>query len=121
MQIELPADCGNAPRIGIVADFAVNWAKGDAEGVSEWLADTVSWTLVGQSVHSGPESALEVKPPFSPQRVKLISIITHGRLASCDGYLEADGRRLVFSHVFRFASTSKTAKIAQMRSYCIDV
>lgn len=29
MEVKLPTDCGNAPRIGIVGDFAVNWATGD--------------------------------------------------------------------------------------------
>jgi len=120
MDIQLPTDCGNAPRIGIVGAFVVKWAGRDIEGVSEWLADDVAWTLVGEGTHRGPESALETRPPFSPQRVEVTSIVTHGRLASCDGYLEADGRRIDFSHALRFANTSKNAKIAEIRSFCID-
>lgn len=119
MEITLPTDCGNAPRIGIVGDFAVNWAMGNAEAVSDALADDATWTIAGDT-HSGPEAAREVGPPFSPKRVRLFSVITHGRLASCDGYLEAEGRRIDFSHALRFASTSKTAKIAELRSYCIE-
>lgn len=119
MEIKLPTDCGNAPRIGIVGDFAVNWAAGDTEAVAEWLADSVTWTLVGDATHAGPAAAREVAPPFSPRRVELVTIITHGRLASCDGFLEADGRRIDFSHSFRFASTAKIAKIVEIRSYCI--
>lgn len=120
MEITLPTDCGNAPRVGIVGDFTVNWATGNEEGVSDMLADDVSWTLVGGDTHSGPEAAREVGPPFSPKRVEVLSVITHGRLASCDGYLEAGDRRIDFSHALRFASTSKTAKIAELRSYCIQ-
>lgn len=119
MEIKLPTECGNAPRIGVVGDFAVNWAKGDTESVSEWLADDTTWTLIGGDTYSGPEAAGKVGPPFTPERVEIISIITHGRLASCDGYLEAGGRRIDFSHALSFASTSKTAKIAELRSYCI--
>lgn len=120
MEIKLPTDCGNAPRIGIVGDFAVNWAKGDTAALSEWLADDVSWTLVGGHTHSGSEAAREVSPPFSPERVEVISVITHGRFASCDGYLEAGGKRIDFSHAIRFVNTSKTAKVAELRSYCIE-
>lgn len=120
MEIKLPTDCGNAPRIGIVGDFVVNWAKGDTEAVSEWLADDASWTLVGGDAPRGPEATQELHPPVSPDRMEVNSIITHGRLASCDGNLEGGGRRIDFSHAIRFASTSKNAKIAELRSYCIE-
>ncbi|WP_258934340.1 hypothetical protein [Nesterenkonia pannonica] len=48
-----------------------------------------------------------------------MSIITHGLLASCDGYVETASGRIAFSHVFRFASTSKAAKIREVRTYLI--
>ncbi|GAB3051230.1 nuclear transport factor 2 family protein [Sediminivirga luteola] len=121
MEIKLPTDCGNAPRVGIVGDFAVNWARGDTAAVSERLADDAAWTVVGGETRIGPDAAQEVGPPFSPERLEVVSVVTHGRLASCDGYLEAGGRRLDFSHAIRFTSTSKTAKIAELRSYCIEL
>ncbi|AVZ38925.1 MULTISPECIES: nuclear transport factor 2 family protein [unclassified Dietzia] len=120
MEISLPTDCGNAPRMGIVGDFAVNWATGHTESVSEWLAEDMTWTLLGVGIYRGPEAAGEVGPAFTPERVNVVSVITHGRVASCDGHLEAGGRRLYFSHVLRFASTSRTARIAEVRSYCIE-
>lgn len=120
MEIKLPTDCGNAPRIGIVGDFAVNWAQGRTDSVAEWLAADASWTLVGCGTYSGPGAPPEVIPAFFPERVEVISIITHGRLAACDGYLESVDKRVSFSHALRFLSTSKTAKIAELRSYCIE-
>ena len=120
MEIKLPSDCGNAPRIGVVGEFAVNWAQGRTDAVSEWLAADASWTLVGRDTYRGPGAPPEVIPTFSPERVEVISIITHGRLASCDGYLESADKRVSFSHALRFVSTSKTAKIAELRSYCIE-
>lgn len=119
MDIVLPSGCGNAPRIDVVGDFAVNWAAGEEAAVAEWLTDDAAWTLVGGDTYSGTDAAAMTAPPFKPERVELLSIITHGRLASCDGYLEAADKRISFSHAFRFASTSKTAKIAELRSYCI--
>lgn len=56
-------------------------------------------------------------PPWQPDRLEVLAVITHGRLAACDGVLSAGDKRLRFSHVFRFASTSKTAKVAEVRTY----
>ena len=120
MKITLPTDCGNAPRAAIVGAFVVHWATGDTAAVAEWLSDEATWTVVGAASHRGPDAAALASPSFSPERVEVVAIITHGRLASCDGFLEASGRRLNFSHAFRFASTAKTAKIAELRSYCIE-
>lgn len=121
LEISLPADCGNAPRMVIVGDFVANWAKGNAAAVAEWLSDDISWTVVGDDTHTGSYSSLETTPPIHAERVEVLSIMTHGRLASCDGYLEAKKTRTYFSHVFRFASTAKTAKIAELRSYLITM
>lgn len=121
MEITLPADCGNAPRTIIVGEFVVNWAKGDTGAVAEWLGDDASWALVGEDTHLGPEGASATGPHLDAERLEVLSIVTHGRLASCDGYLEAGTTRIDFSHVFRFAGASKTAKIAELRTYSIHV
>ncbi|SJM70235.1 hypothetical protein [Gulosibacter sp. 10] len=121
MEIALPADCGNAPRIGIVGDFAVDWARRKAAAVAERLAEDATWTVVGEASRSGASAVEASLPPFEPERIEVVSIITHGRLASCDGVLEGEERRLGFSLVLRFASTSKTARIAELRSYCIEM
>lgn len=120
MEITLPADCGNAPRVEIVGNFTVHWAEGNAAGVAEWLTDTSSWTLVGQETFHGLDASTKFPIPFTPRRLVVEAIITHGRLASCDGYVEGDGARIDFSHAFRFASAVKTARIAELRSYCIE-
>ena len=121
MKTTLPTDCGNAPRIGVVADVVTNWAQGDAEALAEWLTDDATWTLVGTTEHNGEDAALHVCPSDAATHLEVTSIITHGRLASCDGFLDTEKGRIGFSHAFRFASTSKTAKIKDVRSYCIDV
>lgn len=120
MEITLPTDCGNAPRVGIVTDFVVNWARADAAAVAAWLADRSAWRIVGGDTHHGTGAAEETAPRIAPRRMELFAVITHGRLASCDGYLEDGERRLEFSHTFRFASTAKTARIAELRTYCIE-
>ena len=120
MDIQMPTGCGNSPRIDIIADFTSEWASGNSAAVAEMLADNVVWNVVGKEVHSGTEEAQNAIPTFSPQRLEIKAIVTHGRYASCDGSLEAGSQSLQFNHVFRFTSTSKTAKIAEIRSYLIE-
>lgn len=102
-----------------MGSFTVNWASGDTQAVSQWLSAEAIWMLVGGDTRCGPAAAQEVCPPFPLRRVEITSIITHGRFASCDGYLEGEARCIDFSHVIRFASASRTAKIAELRTYCI--
>ena len=111
MKTTLPTDCGNAPRISIVGDFVTSWARGDSAALEEWLTDDVDWAVFAGAPKLGEHlvTSLEVT-----------SIITHGRLASCDGFVDTDHGRVAFSHVFRFASTSKTAKIREARTYLVE-
>lgn len=119
MEISLPSDCGNAPRMLIVSEFISNWAKGDSSAVAEWLSDDANWVVIGEGSHTGPDSATRTVPHIIPERVEVLSIVTHGRHASCDGYLEVGTNRVHFSHMFRFKSAAKTAKIAEIRTYSI--
>lgn len=120
MDIELPSDCGNAPRMLVVSDIVASWARGDADAVGEWLADDASWTVVGAATHTGSEAARAASPPMHVERLVVQSIVTHGRLASCDGFVQGGATRIAFSHAIRFAGAAKTAKVAAVRSYCIE-
>lgn len=120
MEITLPTDCGNAPRIAIVSDFVVAWASGDTASMFPWLAEDISWSTIGAEERHGPEAAEAVVPDVSPAQIDITSVITHGRLASCDGFLTAGSTTLHFSHAFRFTNTTKTGRIAEVRSYLIE-
>jgi hypothetical protein len=120
MRTVFPTDCGNAPRIPIVGEFVTSWAKRDAEAMNEWLTNDADWKVAGQEDASEADMVDPTDPDRIPDYLEVTSIITHGRLASCDGFLDAGSRRIHFSHVFRFASTSKAAKIKQARSYIVE-
>lgn len=117
MRIVLPTDCGNAPRIAIVGEFVTNWAKRDAEAMTAWLTDDVTWTVAGRGAASDVVPAGFACPGSMPNYLEVNTIITHGRLASCDGFVDCESVRMHFSHVFKFASTSKAAKIREVRTY----
>lgn len=97
--------------MAITADIAVAWASGDAATLAEWRAPDCRWTLAG-----GPADE-EPGPPFVPERVVVLSVVTHGRLAACDGVLERGAEHADFSHMIRFTNTVKTGKIAEARTY----
>lgn len=120
MRFTLPTDCGNSPRITIVGEFVTAWVERDAQAMAAWLADDAVWTLPGREAPHDDATADHGHDDIASGRLEVTSIITHGRLASCDGFLESDSGRTHFSHVFRFASTSKNAKIAEARTYLID-
>ncbi|WP_300345651.1 nuclear transport factor 2 family protein [Nesterenkonia sp.] len=106
--------------MAIVSDFAAQWAAGDAGALAAWLAEDAVWTLVGDQTHHGSDAAERARAPLAPQRLEIRSVITHGRFASCDGRLTDGARSIEFSHVMRFTGAGKTAKIAEIRSYCIE-
>lgn len=115
MEMTIPEDCGNSPRMAIVADLVTAWAAGEAETVREWLREGADWELVGD----GQDAAIEgiVPPPFAAERGEILTVLSHGRLAACDGYLVRGGERMDFCHVLRFAGTTKTARVREIRTY----
>jgi|SRR5690625_4585236 len=117
MKIVLPTDCGNAPRIAIVGEFVTNWAKRDAEVMKAWLTEYVTWTVAGREAANDVVPADFAGPGGTPDYLEVNTIITHGRLASCDGFVDSESVRMYFSHVLKFASTSKAAKIREVRTY----
>lgn len=119
MEITIPADCGNSPRMAIVAELVSAWIRSDAAALGEWLADDISWQFVGGATLTGPDAATTVLPPITADGGTLLSVVNHGKFAACDGYLEGDGQRLQFAHMLRFTGAAKTAKLAEVRSYVV--
>ncbi|WP_417233455.1 hypothetical protein [Arthrobacter sp.] len=115
--IILPQDCGNSPRLLLVGDLIVAWARGDRAAVEPRLADDFSWSVVGAATDSGPHQPGIPRPGLEPERIEILSTITHGRLAACDGFLADGPRRVDFCHVLHFTGASKTARIAAVRTY----
>lgn len=121
MRTSLPSDCGNSPRTTLVSEVVTHWARREVEALASFLAADVEWTLVGRTVASGAVAAERACPAVVPDALEVTSIITHGRLASCDGHLVSGAGRTAFSHVLRFASTARTAPVKEIRTYLVDV
>ncbi|MGO2821706.1 MAG: hypothetical protein ACTIA5_12980 [Brachybacterium tyrofermentans] len=148
MDLRTATDCGNSPRMALVAEVITAWASGDDALVQEWLAVDARWVLVGaqdpgdaassadgdtagsdsngdtkntstnDSASDSPKGAI-VPPPFDADHGEILTVLSHGRHAACDGYLVRGEERVDFCHVIRFAGATKTAKIREIRTYLL--
>ena len=108
MDFQIPENCGNSPRMMIVAELARAWGQDDRSQLEEWLDPEASW-----NTYPG-----EVAPGFASLRLQ--NVVTHGRVGSCDGVaVRSDGSRIHFAHFFTFASTAKTARVRSVNSYVV--
>lgn len=114
MEMAIRDDCGNSPRMAIVVDLVSAWAADQEHVVREWLRKDVEWTLVGDATAT---TGGYVPPPISTERGEILTVLSHGRVAACDGYLQQGGERVDFCHVIRFAGATKTAQIREIRTY----
>jgi len=47
-KIEIPSDCGNAPRKLFLRDLNIAFAKGDSGFVTANIHTRIAWNIVGQ-------------------------------------------------------------------------
>lgn len=118
MQIVVPNDCGNSPRLAIVSDFVTSWMSGARDAAQSLLADDATWELVGAHTLVG-SVPIVVSGAWEAEHLEILSVINHGRTAACEGFVRARGVRTDFCHVFRFPSPTKAAKIASIRTFSI--
>jgi len=123
MKLSIPSSCGNAPRHQIISSVLAAVFCWDESIINQWLHPEVRWQLMGDRVLTGTGDLKSwIQSLESTQLLEFKSILTHGREGSADGVLlDQRGNAFAFSHVFRFASTVKTAKILEVRSYFISI
>lgn len=119
--IDVPADCGNAPRKLVLRDFFIAFYSGDVEGVTAWLKDDTEWEFVGDAVVQGTEAITQWIAETSPHsELHLHRVLTHGWQCAVEGTVTStDGSQTRFAHVVDFTGGAKTAKIKAIRSYRI--
>ena len=119
--IDVPADCGNAPRKMVIRDFLIAVYQRDVDAVLAALHDNIQWEIVETTRLEGHDAVrawFAEQPPATELHVAMV--ITHGTDCGADGtVIHADGSQSRFNHILVFAGHSKTAKIKQLRSYVI--
>lgn len=112
-KIQLPRDCGNAPRKLFLIDFNVAFANGDMDFFQELIPEKITWEIVGQQQVTDKESflkALKTQQLWKVKELIVESIITHGPEASVSGLVVAKDKAVYkFCHVYRFTRASGVA------------
>lgn len=122
MEIYLPKSCENAPRKKIVADFTIALLKQTGEAIKEHAAPNIQIkylhekrTIVGIE---NVLSYLRKKRTNEIRRVEVDQVLTHGKGSAINGQLFLANEQVVdFCYVYLFASTLKTAKVKEIKSY----
>lgn len=122
MQVEIPTTCGNAPRHQIITTVIAAMHDKNLDVLNQWFAEDIRWEIAGEQLLQGTEVVQHriLRAPETSS-LKFLSVLTHGSWASADGQYLPDGSTAThFSHVLRFASAGKSAKIKEIRSYYIQ-
>jgi hypothetical protein len=109
-KIQMPRDCGNAPRKLFLMDFNKAFANGDLDFFQELIPDKITWDVVGRQPITDKESFLKTVKSFKLWKVKELiveTIITHGYEASVSGQVTTkDKSTYKFCHIYRFNKAS---------------
>lgn len=119
--IDIPENCGNAPRKMVIRDFLIALYQRDIPQLREALKDDVDWDVIGSTQLQGVDEAISwVETQPDATALHLHTVITHGTDCAADGRVTyTDGTEVAFNYVFIFAGHAKTAKIKAIRSYLV--
>lgn len=124
VKITVPKDCGNAPKKIILRDFNVSLIIKDHAALLKNIADDITWNIIGDEIVEGKSDFIKkLDELYNDKITELLihDIITHGYVASAHGKVIGINESFHFCHVFKFAGTSKTAKIKNITSYIISI
>src|SRR5690606_31911685 len=106
MEINIPNDCGNAPRKIFLKDFHVAHAEGDILFLEKHVTEAISWEIIGsKSIETKARYLAEAPhyPQWNVQKLTIDAIITHGNDAAVHGKITtADGNEFAFSDLYKF-------------------
>lgn len=117
MEIQFPTGCGNSPRITIVNDFVTAWAGKDMKTLGAWLADDAIWQVIGKS---DTTQFSEVVLEDDVTSLTIDTTITHGKLASSDGWAKTVHGRVDFNFVITFKNAVKASPIRSVKLFLVE-
>jgi len=122
MNIDVPSTCGNAPRHQIITQILTAAYGKDLPVLERWFSPDIRWSIAGKEALTGFDAVREwVLATPEKLTVRFLSVLTHGSEGSADGQTyEHDKSVTHFSHVLKFASAGKSAKVKEIRSYFVN-
>lgn len=124
-EIVVPEQLGHSPRGAWLRDFNIAFIEGDIEKTLEFVAEDVTWELVGEGTIQGREGMrawLKSMAGKKARRVEFDLFITHGPAAAVNGIYEMEsGSKFRFCDIYEFSSTTSDSPISRYTSYVIRV
>ena len=126
MKINCKEDCGNTPLKEMIRDFNIAFGKGDIRSIADKLTDNIVWEMVGDKIIEGKEKVvaeLEKMKEYTASELTIDHIITHGKVASCNGsfVMKEGGAKYAFCDVYDFDKSGKNARIKKMISFGVKI
>lgn len=124
-EIVIPEDCGNAPRERLLRDFNLAFIEGDIEKTLSFVAEDVTWELVGEGTINGRDGMgawLGSMAGKKARRVEFEHFITHGKTAAVNGSYEMEGgSKFRFCDIYEFAAAASDSLIRNYTSYVVRI
>lgn len=124
MEIDVPKDCGNAPKKNFLKDFHIAIASGDISFLSQQITDAISWEIIGGKSITTKTLYLEAiqnHPLWKAERLVIDKIITHGIDASVNGTSSTTkGDKFAFCDIYIFKSF-KGMELKSIKSFIIPL
>ncbi|MCC2606778.1 nuclear transport factor 2 family protein [Planctobacterium marinum] len=115
-------NCGNSPKMALLTQFNIAFAKADIEFLTEHVTDDIEWNIMGDRHLVGKSQFIEQLEKLKCENVAeltLCQVLSHGKEGAANGILKMpDGQQYSFADFYRFHG-AKNVKIKAITSYCI--
>ncbi|GAB2490399.1 nuclear transport factor 2 family protein [Algoriphagus taiwanensis] len=122
MKLFLLMQDGNSPKGKLVQDLTIAFSSYDLERIRPYLAENITWTLVGDTPVEGKENFLSTLGEMmgnAAAELHIHQILTHGKEAAVHGEMVMEnGERFGFADFYVFTSAS-AKKVQTITSYVI--
>ncbi|WP_017446878.1 nuclear transport factor 2 family protein [Gayadomonas joobiniege] len=117
-------NCGNSPKMELITQFNIAFAKADIEFLTEHVTDDIEWNIMGDKHLLGKNQFIDHLENIKCEKVAELTIyqvLSHGKVGAANGLLKMpDGQHYSFADFYRFHD-EKGVKIKEITSYCIKV
>lgn len=117
-------NCGNSPKMELLKEFNIAFAKGNVEYIIESVTDDIVWNIIGDKKIEGKETfAKEFEKMKSKKATELIidQILSHGKEGASNGIIKMqNGKEYAFSDFYKFKG-AKGGQIKSITSYVIKI
>ncbi|WP_236975043.1 hypothetical protein [Membranihabitans maritimus] len=121
VKINVPSQCGNAPKIVYLKDFISAIVTFDTNYLQDNTTEDIHWSIVGAQSFTGQSSVLAELQKYRSITVSALTIttiITHGYDGVVEGQLEFEnGKKVSFCDIVRFKSSRNYSPVKSIRTH----